>query len=132
MKFKIICRNVVEEDTWEEEYDENIEDHQQWAKETLKCFNETLRPYEKPRELVDVVVLDAKNNKHEWEKRTDGMSVRFRGQLVDLMYCKRCGITGKRYGISSHVKIDSKFRKKAFRRCDTALEELKKNPDKYH
>ena len=131
MEFTVICRNVGEEETWEEKYDENVENPRKWAEKIIKSFNETLRPYEKPRELVDVVVLNAKNNKHEWEKRTDGMSVRFRGHLVDLVYCKRCGITGKRYGMSHHVKIDSKYRKKAFKKCDTALEELRKNPNKY-
>ncbi|GEM_PF-3057935 len=131
MLFKIVCRNVGEEETWEEEYDKNVEDPKEWAEKTVAWFNETLRPGEKPRELVDVVVINTKNDNHKWEKRTDGMSVWFRGNAVDLMYCKRCGITGKRYGISPRVRIDSKYRNKAFRKCDTAIEELRKNPDQY-
>lgn len=132
MKFKIIVRDVDGEDTWEEEYDENTQDPRAWAENVIKFFNSTLKPdWEKPRELVDVVVLDERDIKHDWEKRTDGMSVNFRGNFVDLMRCRRCGITGKRYGISGRVKIDSKYRKKAFRRCDTALEELKRHPEKY-
>jgi len=115
----------------EEEYNKNVEDPREWAKRTVNFFNETLRPDEKPREFVDGIVPGSRNDKHEWAKWTHGMSVCFRDTLVDLMYCKRCGITGKRYRMSSHVKIDSKYRKKAFRKCSTAREELKRNPERY-
>ena len=46
--------------------------------------------------------------------------------MYDGMYCVRCGITGKRFGLGSHIKIDSKYKKKAFLKCNTAKEELDK------
>lgn len=40
--------------------------------------------------------------------------------LVQRAGGEKCDVTGKKYGFSSHVRIDSKYRKKVFRRCDTA------------
>ena len=125
MKFKILVSNGERE--WWEDYDEDIPNAQLWAEETIKNFNACLRPKEKPRTLLKVEVLDASNEKfHKWVKRPHSQSIMFRGNIVDLMYCERCGITGKRYGLNGYVVIDSKFRKKAFQRCDTAREELRK------
>ena len=126
MKFKIKCAHTVEPDeTWGEDYDKDILDAEEWAKETVAGFNQTLRPGERERMLLAVEVLDSDNAKfHEWIKRTDGMSISFRGRIADLVYCAKCGITGKRFGLSSTVFIDSKYRKKVFRRCDTAKEYL--------
>jgi len=124
VKFKILVQNESGREWWED-YDKDISDANEWAKNTIAQFNATLRPHEKARKLLDVVVLDESNKKHHrWVKRTDGMSVNFRGGLVDLMFCERCGITGKRHGISSTVIIDSKYRKKAFRECHTAIAEM--------
>ena len=124
MKFKIQC--VCEgKDPWWEEYDEDVEDPIKWAEETIEWFNSTLRPYEKPRKLLDLQIVDNKQTHHKWTKRTDGMSMLFKGQVVDLMYCEKCGITGKRIGLSRHVKIDSMYRKKVFKTCDTAAPVIK-------
>lgn len=106
---------------WEEYSDDDPEDH---AKSLVEFFNSTLRPGEKPRRLLQVEVLDEAHQEHDWQKRTDGMSIRFRGKTVDLMRCSRCGVTGKRFGLSTVVKIDSKYRKKAFQLCHTARQEL--------
>ena len=125
MEFKIVVSNGNEE--WEESYSENVEDPHKWAKDTIKFFNSTLKPGEKPRTLVSVIISDNSNKKHhKWIKRTDGMSKSFRGSIVDFMYCDCCGITGKRYGTNGRIKIDSKYRKNAFRECHTAIEEMKK------
>jgi hypothetical protein len=124
MKFKILVKNDREE--WWESYEEDIDDPEKWANKTINYFNNTLRPGELKRELLDIEVEDESNdNLHRWVKRTDGMSVSFRGQTVDLMYCDKCGITGKRFGTSRSVKIDSKFRKKLFQNCKKSKEELK-------
>lgn len=126
MKFKLKVSSESGGEWWED-YDKDIPDPEAWAKETVDRFNATLRPREKPRTLLAVEVIDRDNAKfHKWVKRTDGMSVGFRGVMVDLMYCKKCGITGKRYGLQEYVTIDSKFRKKAFRECHTAQIEMKK------
>ena len=124
MKFKITVKDSSGQ--WDEEYDKDIDDPMLWALEIVERFNATLKIGEIPRELVDVVITDDNNSKfHKWVKRTDGMSVRFRGQIVDLMYCSNCGITGKRFGLSGTVKIDSKYRKKVFQNCAKAKEELR-------
>lgn len=126
MKFKIHVENSKGD--WWESYDKNVTDPQQWAENTIAAFNATLRPGEKPRTLLGVEVENASNdNLHDWVKRTDGMSVPFRRRLVDLMFCSKCGITGKRFGIGSSVKIDSKYRKKAYLQCHTAKEQRAKD-----
>ena len=125
MKFRILIRTESGRE-WEEEYDKNITDPTVWAEETIDMFNRTLRPHEESRILLDVKITDDNNNKyHRWIKKTDGMSTKFRGEIVDIVYCERCGITGKRYGLANGVTIDSKFRKKAYIECDTAKEAMK-------
>ena len=120
MKFKIKVSSESGGEWWEE-YDKDVPDPEVWARETVEKFNATLRRNEKPRTLLVVEVIDRDNDGfHDWVKRTDGMSVPFRGGVVDLMFCRKCGITGKRYGLSGVVIIDSKFRGKAYGRCDTA------------
>lgn len=56
MKFKIRVKN--EKDDWWEEYEKNCDDPELWALEIVERFNETLRPRELPRELLEVVILD--------------------------------------------------------------------------
>jgi hypothetical protein len=62
------------------------------------------------------------------------MSVQLPGRVgtVDLMRCSKCGITGKRFGISAKIVIDSKFRRKAYRECHTTIayqKELREKED---
>lgn len=122
MKFRLLVK-TSDGDEWWEEYDKEIADPHAWARETLEEFNATLKPGERPRELLKIEILDDSNEKyHQWVKRTDGMSVRFRGEVVDLMFCEKCRITGKRKGFRSDVVIDSKFRRKGFQECHTSLE----------
>jgi hypothetical protein len=123
MIFKLIVKHKAGDRTWEEEYNKNVDDPYKWGKEIIEYFNSTLRPREKPRELVDVIVINDKPTAHDWVKRTDSMSVRCRGGIADIYYCSRCGITAKRYGLEGTIVRDYKYRKKAFKRCDTALEE---------
>lgn len=115
MKFTVRVTNGVSE--WDEEYDKDVDDAQKWAEDTCAWFNSTLRPGERERSVVSVTVSSYENDNHRWEKRTDGQSVLFRGRICDLMYCAKCGVTGKRFGLSSTVVIDSKFSKKKFRKC---------------
>ena len=134
MKFKIQCKHKGADDSkaWWENYNKKVENPQKWAEETVDEFNATLRPHEKPRELIGVQVLEDDNNGfHNWYKLTAGQSVPFKGSIVDLYKCDKCGMSGKRFGISSHIKNDSKFKGKAFDRCDTAKVKIAENPDKY-
>ena len=118
MKFRIKSSDGEKE--WWEDYDEAIDDPDKWAKETLRQFNNDLKSYEKPRTLLAVEILDRVNTHHDWVKRTDGMSVIVRGECVDLMFCSRCKVTGKRHGLSVAVKRDAKWRAKKYERCQEA------------
>jgi hypothetical protein len=123
MKFRI-CVKSQNREAWWEDYDLVTDDCQKWAEVTVANFNNTLKPFETPRELIAVEMITSGNEKfHDWSKLTSGMSVMFRGSVVDLMICKKCGITGKRRGINSSVIIDTKYKRKVYRNCDTAQKE---------
>ena len=115
MRFTIRVKS--QSDEWNEEYDKEVADPKVWAQQIVEGFNERLRPGELPRILLKVTISGPGRMEHQWAKRTGGMSVNFRGATVDLMYCSRCDITGKRYGFNSHVKIDSKYRAKKYQEC---------------
>jgi len=126
MKFKIHVKDSNND--WFEEYNEKTEDAQEYAEKMVESFNNTLKPYETKRTLISVEVMESSNDElHDWVKQSYGMSQVFRGQIVDIMRCSKCGITGKRFGLSSHVKIDSKYKKKCFQKCNTSKEELRKS-----
>ena len=129
MKFKIQVKqigNSSRSSSWWEEYEKDTDDPHKWAKETLESFNASLRPGESARELLNVEIVEGNNDAlHNWDKDVKAMSAEFRGRMYDGMYCTKCGITGKRFGLSPRVTIDSKFRKKVFRRCDTSIVEMR-------
>lgn len=126
MKFRIKIANKGEEKNWRwEEYDEDVSDPEEWAKETLEVFNSSLRPFEKERVLLGVELIDEMSVRaHTWNK-TNLMTLHVRGQYFDTVECTRCGITGKRHGVGD-VKVDSKFKSKVYARCDTAKKHLDK------
>jgi hypothetical protein len=130
-KIRITVRNVVTGNLWTEDYDKvgigdngNLCQAEDWAHQLIQRFNETCRPGESHRELLKTELLGA-STAHDWFKRTDGMSVNFRGRIVDIMECRKCGVTGKRYGLHStfNVKRDAKFRAKKYEVCDEANRE---------
>ena len=123
MKIQIKVRVVSTGQEWTEDYDKvgigengNIQQAEDWAFQLVKQFNDGCRPGESHRELLSTKLTGA-STEHEWYKRTDGMSVEFRGQLVDVFEC-RCGITGKRFGLSGAIKRDSKFKAKKYGACN--------------
>ncbi len=119
MKFKIIVRTPSGRQ-WEEEYNKETEDPKKWAEDVITNFNNTLKLGEETRTLIDVMILDTNNDKwHHWVKQSM-MPVQFRGSMIDLYRCDKCGITGKRYGSSGTIVIDSKYRQKIYKQCNTA------------
>lgn len=126
MRFKItICKKDDTEQSWEEIYDENIEDPQTWAKETIERFNSYLRPGEKERVLLSVEIIDNHSiQNHAWKKQ-NLMTIAKSGNYYDVLKCGRCGITAKRYGVD-RIKFDPKYKAKVYLRCDTSLAHLKK------
>ena len=115
----MLIKQIGTKQTFWETYDKDIQDPEEWAKSTIEYFNGTLRPGESKRKLLKVEMIDthSSDKQHKWIKSVTGMSASFRGRVVDLMFCDRCGITGKRYGLSSTVTVDSKYRSKAYREC---------------
>ena len=133
MKFKILVEN--EDRVWWEEYDVDVErDHmREWIHSVIHRFNATLGPGELARKLVATRVLDSGKTffKHTWEK-SNLVTKSKGGDVYDTYRCKVCGITGKRYGLSSVVTIDTKYKAKVYRRCDTAKAHLEKRRAKAH
>ena len=114
---------------WEEKYDDSdfgSQDPHEWARETVERFNASLRPHELPRKVEQTEVIDLDDVvQHRWVKMSLSTQY-FRGHMVDYHRCEICGVTGKRFGLSSTIKRDSKFRAKVYDRCDTALAHIKK------
>ena len=126
MKFKMMVSN--ESEKWEEEMDVDVDvdNVEEYCKQLIKSFNNNLKPFETKRSFLGMKIIDYDNAKfHKWVKRTMGHSINY-----DSMFCRRCGITGKRNVLSHQVKIDSKYRKKVYQRCDTSLESKKKGLEK--
>lgn len=122
-KIRIKIRNVVTGNEWTEDYDKvgigdngNIYQANDWANKLIESFNDTCRPGESHRELLSTEIIGVSMT-HDWVKLTSGMSTSFRGNVVDLFRCKLCGITGKRYGLRTGVKRDSKYRAKKYEAC---------------
>jgi hypothetical protein len=114
-KFKIVVRHADEEATWEEPYDKAV-DPQAWAKDTIDKFNAGLRPGEKPRVLVDVIVTgESQQLDHTWEK-TNLVTIAKGNQLYDTCQCTVCGITGKRFGLGSPAR-DPKYKAAKYAYC---------------
>ena len=71
------------------------------AQEVVKQFNESLRPYELPRELVSVVYA-GESLAHVWcKENTVGLLDKRRQVIYDLYRCARCGITARRTGLGA-------------------------------
>ncbi len=132
MKFKLkVCKVNDEKNTWFEEYDEDTSDAEQWGKDIIEYFNSDLRPNETARKLLEVIVLDKDSiEKHDWDKTNLVTIIKGNGIPYDTQKCQRCGITGKRYGLSETVKIDPKYKAKVYLRCDTSKKHLEKLKDK--
>jgi len=138
MKFKMIVRKLNDNSEWTEEYDEDVEDAEQWSKDIINRFNSTLRPGESPRELLAVVVLDDKNKGkprgvsvlHEWNKTNLVTVEDENGRMCDTYKCAECGITGKIYRLGGDVKRDAKFRYKIYECCKEAKIKREKNKEK--
>lgn len=130
MKFKIHVTtedDATGEKAWWETYEEETDDPKRWGEGIIEYFNSSLRPHEKPRKFLGVEVIDDHSIKeHKWVKISAATQLE-RGRNFDRMECERCGVTGKRFGLQGSTTIDSKFRRVAFKRCDTSLEFIQKN-----
>jgi len=82
-------------------------------------FNQTLRPGENRRKPLKIVLYSgADETPHEWEKT----SLVTEAGGYDKMRCKRCGVTGKRYGLGQgSVQIDGRYKAKKYQFCEGKL-----------
>jgi hypothetical protein len=130
VKYKDINSPPWNEDE-DKPYIENMEDAQVWAEETIKDFNNTLRPYEKPRELVSVEHLDDESSKHSWAK-TSITTIIDRHGTYDEIECTKCSITGKRHGLTN-ISRDPEYKAHGYSDCKQAkilLERRRKRREK--
>lgn len=124
MQVKIIKTGMV----FKEEYDiDNSQNPLEYAQSLINNFNNTLRPNESARELLEVKVID-KDCKpsimHNWEKQ-NLVTIMGRNGSYDNVKCVNCGVTAKRYGLTNIVR-DSKYNAKIYDTCDTAIKQLNK------
>ena len=125
MKIKFTACNVGDEkNTWTEEYDKDVIDAQKFSEDTIAYFNRTLRPGEKPRQLIKVEVIDETSIRdHDWGK-TNLVTIVKGGQIYDTLACHRCGITAKRYCLDNII-IDPKYKAQCYVRCHTSMKKRK-------
>jgi hypothetical protein len=105
MKFKIQVRQG-EMNLWWEEFSYNeVTDHataEAFAKNMIADFNETERlrygARAHLRELLAVEFIGEGPLQHEWEK-ANLVTIMSRSGSYDLMRCRVCGCTARRYGV---------------------------------
>lgn len=86
--------------------------------EVIDFFNRTLRPGEVPRVLVNVLEVEKTllPNVHHWEKQ-NLITIIKGGRNYDVVKCRACGATAKRFGLGYHIEIDRKFSGFKFNPC---------------
>lgn len=77
-------------------------------------FNASLRKHEKPRRILNVMAGTAPIP-HQWEK--SNLVTIMKGGAHDTYKCETCGITAKRYGLSSVIERDKKFEAAKYEGC---------------
>lgn len=133
IRFKLYWKHPgqADKDATAETHEQITTDPEKWSKDILAWFNSTLRPHETKREFVRCEIIgEVPPAEHKWFKVTAMTKVMVgsqrHGSVYDAMQCQRCGVTGKRFGVSEYVKLDSKWRKPVFKRCDTTMKALGK------
>ncbi|WIV11150.1 hypothetical protein [Proteiniborus sp. MB09-C3] len=128
MKIEMAVKIIKTGMEFTEEYDiDNSLDPVKYAQNLIDRFNDSLRPNERPRELINVTVKDINSptkTLHMWEKQN--LVTQMRGGLnYDNVKCIKCGITAKRIGLTA-IKRDSKYKAKIYDTCEGAIAQLEK------
>ena len=116
MNFTITVSDGANE--WNEDYNKPVADlaaARILSESMIARFNDTLRPGEKPRKLLDVKAGGTAAKPHRWQK-TNLVTKIGRGLAFDEYKCLDCGITGRRHGVEG-VAPDRKFRAKKYISC---------------
>lgn len=136
MKFTLRIRERESGREWDEPYEKDeVTDQasaEEWCQETLAYFNSTLRPHEKPRDLVSVTIeagTEGSIKDHDWYKTNLTTTRSGRSLSHDSYICQRCKITAKRTGLDFPIIRDRKFKAQVYERCDTSFTHRKKRGD---
>lgn len=131
MKFKLIVADADRpEYAWRETEDRDLgsETPEEYGRRIIDRFNSTLREGEKPRVFLGVEIIDVNSFKEHNFRKTNMTTIIgthvLKGKVYDTVKCERCGITGKRFGLSDTIKYDAAFRAKVYDRCDTSIAHL--------
>ena len=125
MKFNLIIGYKDIDGKWKEEYSKDFKDASEvdeYGKALVKNFNRALREGERERIYIGFEILDLNSNEHCWKKTNIHTVITSLGNY-DIMVCKKCGVTGKRFGLNNLTKIDSKYRAKKYRNCNWKTQE---------
>lgn len=125
MRFVITVRHKDDEESWDEDFDkphvQSLEEAHVWAAQTVQRFNDSLRYKEKARVLLDVKLdIQPESEVHDFEKVNIVTILDSRLGTFDILRCKFCGVTGKRFGLTN-FKIDRKFRARKWQKCSRKL-----------
>ena len=111
------------DEPWIEDYNRSEIKTEKEAREyglrLIDRFNDTLRPGERARKLLDVTFED--NDavaQHDWHKTNLVTVSDPRLGLYDKLECSVCFITGKRYGLTNII-IDRRWRAKKYKSCNS-------------
>jgi hypothetical protein len=116
---KAIIKNKVGSAWWLEELKVPGKDIVKELNEILDRFNSTLRSHEKPRRIIMIRTkypYAKKSNEHDWEKQ-NLVTIIKNEVLYDIYKCTKCHITGKRFGVSSVIQRDDKYKSKKYEFC---------------
>lgn len=130
-KFRVYIKNKGDPDSsmWHETYTKD-EDPEEYGRKAVDYWNASIRPHEKARVFIRAELIDddVPAVEHQWEKQ-NAMTRERNGRMFDILKCRVCGITAKRYGVN-HVMADSQYRAKVYRICSTAKAHLAKKANK--
>lgn len=132
MKFTLVTKDILGR-RYTDEYNEpsvtTPEEAETWCQNQVDTFN-TYYPKSR-RQFVNFwiqekavprpVIAEQKvveNDEHIWEKVNPEPLVTPKGRKYDILLCKRCGITARRYLDTSEIKRDAKYTKKMYENCN--------------
>lgn len=106
---KALIKEVGTNRTWTENFSAMVQDNIDeidYCKAIVERFNNSLKDYENPREVLHVRNSSTKGTfLHNWKKKS---LITEKGGY-DRYECSICHATGKRYGLSQYVTADKKF-----------------------
>jgi len=111
------------ESTWVESFNEDTNTPSRWAKAMIDRFNATLKRGERKRTITGIKIIDEESARHQWEKSCL-VTQRKAGRMYDTYKCKCCGITGKRFGLSSIIVRDSKYKASKYDVCTVVASDV--------